>query len=740
MPRNGSGSFTPPAADFPAVATTLIESAKFNSVINDISTALTNSISVNGETTVTADLPMNGKNHTNVGDADLRNEYAALGQVQDQVGTWCGTAGGTANAITLSPTPGIPAYKAGQIFRFKSGASANTGPVTFAISGLAAIAGQVNYAACAGKELAPNQLYEIIIDPGLTSCQLISDWASNWRLKTYTIATLPTAGYPGREARVSDGPRGVWRDDGTRWVSKTGYAHISDFGGVGDWDAVALTGTDNSQAIKDAMLGALSQSGVSAGGGHYRIHFGPGKFRILSDKVFNANTGVGFADGFIVEGEGLSATQLVLDAAGSAKYFYNNDVALTQQRIFVTFQDIMFRGVEYNFSNGFKFQQDQGWKFYRCWFQTLFNAIESRGGAGATTVGSEHKFFSCKFTNIRGSVHVIDNEQGLNYEYHSCDIESILGNIFYIGAGGGGALRYFGGSIIMDDNGVSDTWLLYIVGTSLGSNNNTYTFNGIQTELRSVRNKLVFKGTDGNSALVTFNQCNMTHTNGDRQWVDITSCRVTFNGCVVRGNTYIIRTSGGGVAYSRMGDPGSIIFNQCHAPSNLSTLITTGSYGYASARGNFNSEYISGDEKSRWAMDFDLNAWNGSGRASAFPGLKTHSAKPQLGFWPFTDASYDYTLYLQDNALVKNIYVFRPANGGGGAGAYQLHVGNGDKTVTYGSSTLGVGTDAHTIIVERPINNLISGGTTSPNNRVMIWANPTNASSVDGGYFLVEYY
>lgn len=172
MPRNGSGSFTLPAADFPAVATTLIESSKFNNVGNDISQALTDSISKNGETIPTADLPMGGKNHTNVADADLRNEYASLGQTQDQSFLWCGTAGGTANAITLSPTPGVPAYKAGQVFRFKSGASANTGAVTFAISGLAAIAGQVNFAACGGGEIIASRNYEIWIDSGLSSAQI----------------------------------------------------------------------------------------------------------------------------------------------------------------------------------------------------------------------------------------------------------------------------------------------------------------------------------------------------------------------------------------------------------------------------------------------------------------------------------------------------------------------------------------------------------------------------------------
>lgn len=252
MPRNGSGSFTLPAADFPAVATTLIESSKFNNVGNDISQALTDSISKNGETIPTADLPMGGKNHTNVADADLRNEYASLGQTQDQSFLWCGTAGGTANAITLSPTPGVPAYKAGQVFRFKSGASANTGAVTFAISGLAVIAGQVNFAACAGKEIAPNQVYEIWIDPGLTSCQIIGDWYGNWRLKSYTLASLPAAGYAGREAIVTDDNRGVWRDNGTQWLSRTAMVDARDFASLSD--AVTYIGSSNKTLIVLSQL------------------------------------------------------------------------------------------------------------------------------------------------------------------------------------------------------------------------------------------------------------------------------------------------------------------------------------------------------------------------------------------------------------------------------------------------------------------------------------------------------
>lgn len=59
MPRNGAGVFTPPATAFPAVPNTLIESTKFNNLINDITTALTGSVAADGQTTVTADIPLN---------------------------------------------------------------------------------------------------------------------------------------------------------------------------------------------------------------------------------------------------------------------------------------------------------------------------------------------------------------------------------------------------------------------------------------------------------------------------------------------------------------------------------------------------------------------------------------------------------------------------------------------------------------------------------------------------------
>lgn len=67
MPFNGSGSYTPPGADFPAVPNTLIESSKFNAIINDIASGLSTCITKDGQQTVIANIPMGGYRFTGLG-------------------------------------------------------------------------------------------------------------------------------------------------------------------------------------------------------------------------------------------------------------------------------------------------------------------------------------------------------------------------------------------------------------------------------------------------------------------------------------------------------------------------------------------------------------------------------------------------------------------------------------------------------------------------------------------------
>lgn len=103
----------------------------------DIATGLENTVTRDGQNQPSANLPMGGFRHTNVDDAVARTDYAAAGQIQDQGLSHIvpASVGGTGDAITLSPTPAITAYAAGQKWSFVAEAT-NTGAVTINVSAL----------------------------------------------------------------------------------------------------------------------------------------------------------------------------------------------------------------------------------------------------------------------------------------------------------------------------------------------------------------------------------------------------------------------------------------------------------------------------------------------------------------------------------------------------------------------------------------------------------------------------
>lgn len=504
--------------------------------------------------------------------------------------------------------------------------------------------------------------------------------------------------------------------------------------------------TSSFRAVQDCLKAAVTGKNTAGMGDHGRIYFPRGTYLIDGDGVFS--NAADFQRGFIIEGDGLASSVLILKTDGANRWFYNNSAPSTQQYIFVTVRDLQFTSDEPARGNGFKFQQDQGWRFFRCWMLKLCTAIDSEGSL-LGNVGSEHKFYSCKFTAIHNAVHVFNSAQCMNIEYHGCDIETIYGDVFQVAAGGGGALRVFGGSFIMDDGG-SPHYLLNINGGGLANNNNTFTFNGIQTEMHSTNNRLVYYGSGSGGAHVVFNECNITATNGARRQVDISTARVTFNRCVItqnQGDTYLAGgpRGGGGDQY---GEPGSIHFVECDVPENLSYRCTAPrdagdglAWGQISARGCYNNGFVPSDARiHRYAIDFDLNWFNG-GRAGNFPGLKSISVKPQNRPWPYADAAYDWIVTLPADALIASIEVFRPANAGGDSN-YVLHVGNGDRSVVYGTDGGGIRASvARKIIVKKDITELIAAGSSNPQNQVRVWADPTTSyAGAAGGFFIVQYY
>lgn len=137
MSRNGSGTYSLPSPQYPVVAGTVIYAATANTIWSDIATALTGSIAANGETPITANIPFSDFKITGLGNPSALTDAMNVRAGIYQIGVYSSVVGGTADAITLTPSPAIISYAAGQRFVFIAGGT-NTGAVTVAVSGLSA--------------------------------------------------------------------------------------------------------------------------------------------------------------------------------------------------------------------------------------------------------------------------------------------------------------------------------------------------------------------------------------------------------------------------------------------------------------------------------------------------------------------------------------------------------------------------------------------------------------------------
>ena len=123
----------------PVVTNTTITSSWANGTLTDVGTALTQSLSKDGQTTATGNLPLGGFHLTGLGNGTARTDSANIGQIQDEVFVWGGTASGSATAMSIITSPATTAYVAGQVYKFIAVAT-NTGALTLAVNALAATA------------------------------------------------------------------------------------------------------------------------------------------------------------------------------------------------------------------------------------------------------------------------------------------------------------------------------------------------------------------------------------------------------------------------------------------------------------------------------------------------------------------------------------------------------------------------------------------------------------------------
>ena len=87
-----------------------ITASRMDAEMDDIATGLSNCITKDGQTTITANIPMNSHKFTGLSTGNARTDSLTLGQVQDGQFTALGLTGGAADAYTASPSPAITAY------------------------------------------------------------------------------------------------------------------------------------------------------------------------------------------------------------------------------------------------------------------------------------------------------------------------------------------------------------------------------------------------------------------------------------------------------------------------------------------------------------------------------------------------------------------------------------------------------------------------------------------------------
>ena len=116
---------------------TTIDETKVNQEMDEIATALTNSIAADGQTNPSANLKMNSKKFTGLAVGTARTDSASIANIADGGHLWGGTGGGTADVITITLSPVITAYAAGQKYAFIT-SGVNTTNVTLNIDSVGA--------------------------------------------------------------------------------------------------------------------------------------------------------------------------------------------------------------------------------------------------------------------------------------------------------------------------------------------------------------------------------------------------------------------------------------------------------------------------------------------------------------------------------------------------------------------------------------------------------------------------
>lgn len=162
MSRDGNGNYFLPAGQ-PVTTGTTIDSTVFNLAMSDIRDALTQSLSKDGQTTPTANLPMGGNRHTGVSDATVATQYASAKQVQNGSLNTASSVSNVVDAYAASISPAIALYTDGMRIVLTPTVTNTTTAPTLSLNGLGAKAiTKENNIACVAGDLVLNVAADLV--------------------------------------------------------------------------------------------------------------------------------------------------------------------------------------------------------------------------------------------------------------------------------------------------------------------------------------------------------------------------------------------------------------------------------------------------------------------------------------------------------------------------------------------------------------------------------------------------
>lgn len=176
MARNGAGVYSL-AAGNPVVTGTTISSTTHNNTMTDIATAITNSVAANGETTITADLPLASHKLTGLSAGTAAGNSVRYEQIDTAVTAWTRSAtttlGTTTNGTLSDTSTTITAFNgtAGATYHCRA---LGAGSITHHATDLIITQGGASITTAAGDTF---------------DIEMIT--ASTCRIKNYQVATIP---------------------------------------------------------------------------------------------------------------------------------------------------------------------------------------------------------------------------------------------------------------------------------------------------------------------------------------------------------------------------------------------------------------------------------------------------------------------------------------------------------------------------------------------------------------------